>query len=275
MTTTMTDSLTTIQSDTLASIPADSLTTVLCDAPLSAKEAVLPVDSAFVSGSCCLPSTPPPVPGMAQGSSLTGDILAIGSLLLTILLLKKIVNIFPSLIACVMRWKESCNLEASVKLSRDRDIIAFSMFIPFCLIVEHFQLYRPDYMDSLRESLRIAATAATFAAYIGIRLLAITICRPRKSSVRTYSTGCKASGSFFILLTFLLLILGGISGFLDINPEVIKPAMLWVSAAVYALFMLRSVQIFASSCSLFTAFLYLCALEIVPTGLLVGSVFVF
>ncbi|MGM9735114.1 MAG: hypothetical protein ACI3ZL_01750 [Candidatus Cryptobacteroides sp.] len=271
----MTDNLTSIRPDSPAAVLTDNLASVLDEAGQPIVEAVLPADSAFVSGICCLPDTPPEVPDMSQGSSLTADILAIGSLLITILLLKKIVNIFPSLIACALRWKESCNLEASVKLSRDRDIIAFTMIIPFCLVVEHFQLYRPGYMDGLRESLRIAATAATFVTYIGVRLLAIIICRPKKSTVRTFATGCKASATFFILLTFILLIMGGVSGFIDLDPEFIKPAMLWVSAGVYVLFLIRSVQIFASSCSLFTAFLYLCALEIVPTGLLVGSVFVF
>ncbi len=51
--------------------------------------------------------------------------------------------------------------------------------------------------------------------------------------------------------------------------------MLWVSAFIYALYMLRKFQIFASGFSILTCFLYLCALEIIPTGLLVASALIF
>ena len=96
-----------------------------------------PVEEAFSAGILNLPCTPPPMQETASGC-LLADILAAGSLLVTILLLKKIVNVFPAMMACVLRWKESVNLEASVKLSRDRTLIAISMIVPFCLIVERF-----------------------------------------------------------------------------------------------------------------------------------------
>ena len=60
-------------------------------------------------------------------------ILALFSTILIIALLKRLVNIFPSLAACMVRWKESLNLEASVKHSLDRDMLAAAMIIPFCL----------------------------------------------------------------------------------------------------------------------------------------------
>ena len=46
-------------------------------------------------------------------------LLVLFSFLTVLLLLRQLVNIFPSLLACLIRGKESLNLEASVKLSRE------------------------------------------------------------------------------------------------------------------------------------------------------------
>ena len=68
------------------------------------------------------------------------DILALISALTAILLLGRLVNIFPSLMACTIRWKESVNLESSVKHSLDRDMLSIAMVLPFCLVADRFGL---------------------------------------------------------------------------------------------------------------------------------------
>ena len=72
------------------------------------------------------------------------NILVIFAFLVVLLLLRRLVGIMPSLLACVIRWKESVNLEASVKLSRDRDDMALAMIVPFCLVAFRFRLYSPE-----------------------------------------------------------------------------------------------------------------------------------
>ena len=153
---------------------------------------VMPVDSAFTQSTLVLPSQPVAEP-MAQGNqSLALEILACVSLFIILLILRKIVNVYPSLIACVMRWKESINLEASVKLSRDRNAIALALVIPFCLIVEHFDSFYPSYMDGKGESMRILIVIGTFIIYGSLRLITAFFCRPKKQSDKSYVTGCKS-----------------------------------------------------------------------------------
>ena len=94
-------------------------------------------------------------------------------------------------------------------------------------------------------------------------------------SKKTYSASHKASYSFFIIYTLVLLAIGAVMGVLDSSDAEIKNAMLWVSVSIYALFLIRKTQIFSTSCSIFMAFLYLCALEILPTGILVVSAMIF
>ena len=197
------------------------------------------------------------------------------SFFICLLLLRLFVGIFPSLIACLVRWKESVNLDASVQLSRDRDIMSLAMVMPFCLTAGRFHLYTPSWFGQLNGDGKLGLTIGIIIGYILLRKGLEHIFRPKKMNPKTYATGCKASHTFFIILTLLLMTMGSIMSFLDMSPVEIKNAMLWVSAATYALFLLRKTQIFASSCSFFSGFLYLCALEILPTGALVASALIF
>ena len=199
------------------------------------------------------------------------DILTLLSLLVIICLLRRTIEIFPSLLASLIRWKESINLFNSVKLSRDRNMIALSMIVPFCLAVTASGIYSPSYMSTMDEDTRFGITFGVFIIYIVLRTLLERICLPKRRNAQMYRCACISAYTFFILLTILLLSLWGILSVLNANPSSSKDAMLWLSGGIYLIFLLRKTQIFASSCSIFTAFLYLCALEILPTGALVAS----
>ena len=202
------------------------------------------------------------------------NILAIISVILMITLLKRLVNIFPSLMGCMIRWKENVNLEASVKDSIDRNMIAVALIIPFCLTAGRFRLYDPSFLSGLGENAYTAAVIGTFLLYCGIRVMMAMMIRTKKTG-KTIKTAESASYTFFIILTLALVLCGGVLSFLKTDLSTIRDAMLWISACIYAIFLLRKTQIFVSGCSIFTAFLYLCALEIFPTGVLVASALIF
>jgi hypothetical protein len=197
------------------------------------------------------------------------------SFLICILPLRRFVGIFPSLMACLVRWKESINLDASVQLSRDRDIMAIAMVMPFCLTAGKFALYSPSWTGQFGADGKLGITIGAIIAYIMLRKGLEHLLRGKKINQKTYRSACKSSHTFFIILTLLLMAMGGIMSFVNVAPMDIKNAMLWVSAAIYAIFLLRKTQIFTSSCSFFSGFLYLCALEILPTGALVASALIF
>ncbi len=203
------------------------------------------------------------------------DILSLISIILIITALRSLVNVFPSIMACVFRWKECVNMEASIKNYKDRDIIALALIPPFCLTAVKFGLYSPQFVEGLNEELRTGAVFGVFFIYFILRLTVSAIVRPGKIGQKTYKTGNRTSYTFFVLLALLLVCLGGILSFFDASPAAIRSAMLWISAGIYTLFLIRKTQIFNSNCSIFTAFLYLCALEILPTGLLIASAVIF
>ena len=202
-------------------------------------------------------------------------LLILFSFLIVLLLLRRLVNILPSLLACLTRGKESLNLEASVKLSRDRDALALAMIIPFCLTAFYYRLYSPGFLSGMTKDYVMGVYFGVFFVYIGLRLLMTWLFRPQKLPKKTYVAADKASYSFFIIYTLFLLAAGAILDVMNVPETVIRNVMLWISAAIYTLFLLRKTQIFSTSCSVFAGFLYLCALEMIPTGILVVSAIIF
>ena len=201
--------------------------------------------------------------------------LALISFFIVMSMLRKLVGVFPSLMACLIRSKESINLEASAQLSRYRNFIAFSMVLPFCLIVCEEKLYTPAFMEGFNENFRFCAIFGIFLVYVLIRKALEHMLRPRNMNSKIYMTACKAGRTFFSILTLILLAMAGITSFIDTPAEVVTNAMLWISACIYLIYILRKTQILISSASFFAAFLYLCALEIIPTGALVASAIIF
>ncbi|MBO7192548.1 MAG: DUF4271 domain-containing protein [Bacteroidales bacterium] len=203
------------------------------------------------------------------------NLLVLSAFAVALLLLRRMVNILPSLLACIIRGKENLNLEASVKLSRDRNLIAMAMAVPFCLIAFRYRLYNPGYLEGMSENAVLGIYFAIFCTYGLLRLIVKSLLRPQKMQRSTYNTAYKASFNFFIIGTILLLAVAAISSVLDLSEIDTRSAMLWISALIYTLFLLRKTQIFSTSCSVFAGFLYLCALEIIPTGILVVSAIIF
>ena len=107
--------------------------------------------------------------------------------------------------------------------------------------------------------------------YFIFRIATYRLFRPQRLPKKTYQTAGKAAHTFFAILTLLLLTVAGIMTVAGTDETAIKNAILWISAGIYGLFLIRKFQIFTSNCSVFAAFLYLCALEIIPTGTLVVS----
>lgn len=203
------------------------------------------------------------------------DILAIISLLIVVALLKRLINIFPSLMACLFRWKENFNLHQSVKMSTDRNMLSFALVIPFCLTADRFALYQPEFMSGFNSVFRLLATIGIFLAYIGLRIACRYTFRLHSTSANTYKVANESARTYFVTGTLLLIATGGLLSVMNIPVTGIRNAMFWISGTIYMVFLLRKTQIFNSSCSLFTTFLYLCALEFLPTGVLIASAVIF
>ena len=201
-------------------------------------------------------------------------VLALG-LIFFLLIIRTFVGVVPSLMATVIRWKESLNLEASVKLSRDRNTVAACAAIFFCLTMITYDVYDPKCLQMLRPDAHFWVIIGIFCLFVAIRTFIEHTIRPRRIQAKSYMAVIRVSYSFLIVMTMLLLLMSGIATVFDISPEHARNAILWISALTYLLHLVRKLQILSSSCSIFAGFLYLCALEILPTGVLIASAVIF
>ena len=118
-----------------------------------------------------------------------------------ILLLKKIVNVIPSLIGCLVRWKECLNLEDSMRLSGDRNIVAVFLTVPFCLCAAEFRLYDPLFLGGLQPAAYFGCICGIFAGYCLLRMLAAVMVRRTKVPEKTFKAANRSSFSFFCIMS--------------------------------------------------------------------------
>ena len=197
------------------------------------------------------------------------------ALTLFLLTVRKVIELMPSLLATAIRWKDSLNLEASVKLSRDRTLIALCATVPFCLAAFAHHLYNPAFLNGFSQDAQLWISIGIFCSFVIIRTALEHMLRPRRMQAKAYKAIVSVGYSFFIILTMLLLLTCGVSALFNINGEYARNAMLWISGLTYLLYLIRKLQIFNSFSSFFAGFLYLCALEILPTGVLIASAVIF
>ena len=203
------------------------------------------------------------------------NILALIALLFVLALLKRIASILPMMMVCLIRKKENINIDTSLKLRTERDLAAASMLLPFCLAASRLRLYDAGFLAGMSENAVLGITIGVFICYILLRVAFAAAIRPKKMSSALYHAATSTVHTYFFVLTVVMLITGGVMSACNADPDTIKITMFWISGTIYMLFLMRKLQIFASCCNLFISFLYLCALEILPTGVLITSAVIF
>lgn len=264
----------------IAAIPSDTVypdilfghtDTVPCSA--------MPIDSAFIGGTVHLSGTASAIADkyLIQNScretadrTVTG-ILATIMAMLGILLLRQFVNLVPSLTGCLIRWKENLNLENSMQLNLSRRRIFMFLTIPFCMIAASYRLYDPVFLQGLPLLYRIPATAGILAIYLIIRKFIAWYMKNRQTSTKSYNAAVNIFYTFFIITAIVTIFTGSILSVTNIAPDAIRTVLLYEIAFFYLILIIRKFQIFQNYCSLFSAILYLCALEFLPTGILAAT----
>lgn len=203
------------------------------------------------------------------------NILALISVLFVLAMLKRIASILPMMATCLIRKKENITIDTSLKLRTERDLAAASMLLPFCLAASRFRLYDAGFMTGMTDNAVIGITAGVFIGYILLRSALAAAIRPKRIPSAIYHAAISTAHTYFFLLTLLMLVTGGLMSACGAGQHIIKTTMFWLSGTIYTLYLIRKMQIFSSGCNLFVSFLYLCALEILPTGVLITSAVIF
>ena len=225
----------------------------------------------FSSGRLLLPDSPPEaVQAVTEGFPLSGTIGVAVSVLLFLLVLRSFLSVLPYLSDSIRRARGSAALENSVRVSRDRNLVAVVFVIPAILLMFRYRLYDPSFVADLEPDLRLGLIGAVFVGYLVLRFLLYLWARPRRR-YDNYQLAYRAGYTFFILLMLLALVTVGILYVLKVPDLIVRTFLLAESGFVYLVYLLRRGQILSLSCNPLTTFLYLCGLELLPTAALVLS----
>lgn len=239
---------------------------------------VLPASEAFPGSRLLAPTQADGGLGRALmdwGDSPVNDVLIVVFTILTVLYLRRLVGILPYLVKGLWRWKEVPNLETSMRLSRDRTSFALVMVVPFCLVISRYNLYPLRFLEGFDAGIRTLILIGIFAVYALARRFLTRIAEPRRINYDTWRMAAVSGYNYFIVLTLVLVATAGVSAIAGVNELMVKKILLYEIAVIFAIFLLRRTQILSNACNQFTAFLYLCGLEILPAGLLVASALIF
>jgi len=158
-----------------------------------------------------------------------------------------------------------------MRLMRDRKIMALLLIVPFCLILDRYKIYHPNFINLFPKWASALVVIGVAAIFLLIRKLFAWQLRPKRMRDDMYFTAQRSTETYFILLCMVLFptILGlTIAQYDDLT---IRKIAIYEIAFMYALFILRKTQIYFSYCNPFTTFLYLCTLEFLPMAMIIAS----
>ena len=227
----------------------------------------------FRSGELLLPTLPPETAEAAAASPWLEPVLILLSVFLLMILLPGIFHAVPPVIRSFTRLRGTAKLEGSVRTARDRNITAFVLLLPFVLVVHRSGIYAPDFLATPDADRRLALFCGVMAAYLFVRLLLYVLLRPRHRA-ELFALARRSVWNSFILLVLLLLPVYGVLLLTGVPQESLRLVMLVIITVFYGIAVHRRGRFLASFCNPLPTFLYLCALEFLPTGLLVASALV-
>lgn len=225
-----------------------------------------------IGGRLLLPTEPSGDLAMSPGFPLSGTILIAAFVLLGLLVIRNFLSVLPFLSDSVFRARGSAALENSVRVSRDRNLVAAVFVLPVILLMYRYRLYDPSFIHALAPDPRLLAVAGAFLGYLLLRYLMYLLCRPRRGDF--FGIARRSGFTFFIILGLVVFPTVGVLALFGVKSLTIRWVILAESAFVYFVFFIRKGQFLSGFCSLLQVFLYLCALEILPTAALVVTAMV-
>ena len=231
------------------------------------------IDGAFLKGTLEMPvnAAQEAAQQFAWGSLLPNRILCCVAIILVLITIVDTLNIFPDLASCIGRWRPCLIIEHSLSLARLRNQAAAAFSLSLCLLADRFALYRPGFFRVLPQGWSAAGVIAVFCVWLLLRKSMFKVLR------FGYIPSDQKNAIHCTLFTFLILagiVMLPVAGMMSLSgiPENVIRIVLWSIFGInWLISLVRTGQIIADCHSGLPTFLYLCALEILPAGLVAAS----
>ncbi len=192
---------------------------------------------------------------------------------LVLLVIGDITDMSSSLLGCVFRWRENVNLYNNMKMRRARNRIFMALMPAFVIVLAYYDISPAGH--GATAPYRFLEALLTVSAYYLLRLTCKFLFCGRQWRSGDFQCASQTSYTFAVIGAISVFTVSGILNVAGAGSEASVSVIMWTSIVIYSVFLLREYQVFASFRGYLAAFLYLCALEILPTGLLAASYFIF
>jgi len=200
---------------------------------------------------------------------LLNRILCIFSIALWIVLLSEYMKLLPELRYCMLRGKGNVALEHSLSLSRTRSLLSAAMFLPFCLLCDRYKLFEPHWWDRIVEGGSILITCGICLVFIVIRKLISFFLCPKKLKGDEKGAVRNTLSNIFLFCIPLMLAISAVGKISGLGDTALKTTLICLIGLTYLLVLVREIEILRMHCDGFSTFLYLCALDFVPVGIVI------
>ena len=183
--------------------------------------------------------------------------------------LADLIRLFPNLLRCLPLWKGNLDLEHSVSMARTRNYIALAAGLAFCIMADRWGLVAPSFKLKLAPEWHLPVTIGLLGGTVVLRRLAYLTSRFRSRTSEYSSTLRHTLYNYLILLTAFMLASVVLMVALRLQDIVVQTVLYVECAVFYLIHLVRTSQIFGSRYGSLATILYLCALEILPVGILI------
>ena len=235
---------------------------------------ILPAAQAFSSGTLEMPERLDEgyaAQALAWSDYPVNTALLVIATLLLLISLRIFLGIAPKLLDSLSRWKACVNIDASVQLTRDRNLLGVIATLPIALVADRYSFFSADILDVIPDAWSGLVTLGIIIIWLLVRNLCFYFCSLRTQRPETFRTAHKSFFNYWILAALLLTLTAGVISFTSIPDAAGRTILLYELAVMYLIALLRKSQILLSFCGPLTTFLYLCALEFIPTGALIAG----
>lgn len=235
------------------------------------------VDQAFLSGRLLMGSEAADIAGAPHlwGDALINCGLVSVTIILAILCISPLIEVFPIVFAGIFRTKPVLTFESNVRLGKERNMVAWVAYLALCLIFARFDVISMRFLEKFPYGLSTLIVLGIMLVYMLLRVGLISAFEPKRRGKEYYMASNHLYFNFLILLAAAMCVTVLICLFNDMNDLIVRRILLYEIAGTAILLALRKLEIMSNYCNLFLGFLYLCALEIFPAGLLIAASLLF
>ena len=235
---------------------------------------ILPATRAFASGTLEMPdsiSAGYAESVQAWSSFPVNMVLVIIATLLMFLTIRIFLNIAPLLFDSLSRWKACVNIDASVQTKNDRNTLGIIATLPLALVADRYGFLSAGILDRIPDEWSSLVTLGIIILWLILRFICFYFCSLQTTRQETFRTAHKSFFNYWILAALLITLTAGVISFTNIPDTAGRTILLYELVVMYLIALLRKSQILLSYCGPLTTFLYLCALEFIPTGALIAG----